>query len=121
MTDPANSLTDTLYYDGACPICRREINFLNKLKRPTLSLQDIHALTKDDQQTQNIPNRDVLLSILHLRTNEGEWHLGLDATVLAWNHTRWGWLLAPLRWPLIKVVADKAYARWAANRVCRLT
>jgi len=35
---------DTLYYDGSCPLCQREMSHLAKLKSDQLVLQDIHAL-----------------------------------------------------------------------------
>jgi predicted DCC family thiol-disulfide oxidoreductase YuxK len=35
-------MKETLYYDGACPLCAREMKHLAKLKRDSLNLVDIH-------------------------------------------------------------------------------
>jgi len=91
-------MLDTLYYDGKCPICSHEIRLLEKLKKSSLMLIDIHS--NDNQQDLFPPQ--TLLSKLHLHTSDGNWLKGLDATVKAWGHTKFGFLLLPLRWPLIK-------------------
>ena len=41
---------------------------------------------------------------------------GLDATHAAWQAVGRGWLYAPLRWPVIRIVADMAYNLFARNR-----
>lgn len=109
---------DTLFYDGKCSQCAAEIQLLARLKNQSLSLVDIH---KSNPEPQIISiNKNELLSILHLQTDQGFWLKGLDATVRAWRHTHFGWIIMPLRWPLIKKLADTVYYRWAQNRACRL-
>lgn len=106
---------DSLYYDGHCPLCRREIDLLTTLSDGALIAVDIHAMNPSMG-----PNEyDRRLAILHLQTAEGEWLTGLDATVRAWSHTRWGWILRPLRWPMFRTLADRVYASWAARRYAR--
>jgi len=61
-----------------------------------------------------------MLSVLHFRTIQGDWLTGLDATVTAWRHTPFGWILQPLRWYGVRIIADKLYSYWANKRVCRL-
>ena len=60
------------------------------------------------------------LETLHLRTAEGDWLTGVDATVRAWSHTHWGVLFKVLRWPLIGPMTDAAYRYWARKRYRRL-
>ncbi|MEO0369540.1 MAG: DUF393 domain-containing protein [Pseudomonadota bacterium] len=113
----------TLFYDGRCPICAHEISLLRKLKNEALDLIDIHTIKdesafSDLDQSQDIKTQ--LLTILHLRADNGTWLKGLDATVAAWRHTAIGFLLLPLRWPLIKPIADTLYYRWANKRVCNV-
>ena len=43
-TESCNTEQETLYYDGACPLCAREMKHLAKLKRDSLTLVDIHGL-----------------------------------------------------------------------------
>jgi predicted DCC family thiol-disulfide oxidoreductase YuxK len=103
-----------LYYDGQCPLCAREMQHLRRLKSDALSLVDIHALDLDE------PIKQARLQILHLELEGGEFITGVDASVGAWRYTRVGWLLAPLRWPLVRPIVDWVYAKWAQRRYEKL-
>jgi predicted DCC family thiol-disulfide oxidoreductase YuxK len=107
-------MNDTLYYDGQCPLCKREVGRLREISSG-LALCDIHDL--DDA---GLPSRDQLLRQLHLRTAKGEFLTGLEANVAAWQHTRIGWLWRVLQWPLIRPVASRCYNLWARRRYQRL-
>ena len=108
------TVKNTLYYDGQCPLCTREIAKLREVS-DGLELCDIHHV--DDQR---LPDRDTLLRELHYRDADGSLLVGLDANVAAWQHTRWGWLWRVLQWPLVRPLAERAYARWARQRYQRL-
>lgn len=41
---------------------------------------------------------------------------GLDVTYHAWRIVGRGWLIAPLRWPVIRWFSDKIYLWFARNR-----
>lgn len=103
---------DTLYYDASCALCSKEIGFVAKHQYGHLQLLDIHTETPSELSHQ----KDAMLKILHLYKKEGHCMLGLDATVEAWSHTPYGWLVRFLRWPLIKPAADKVYFAWANTR-----
>lgn len=121
---------DTLYFNGACALCRAEIDKLQSHNNGTLCVVDIHGLadtqsltdtqSMDDDAKQSSteysnsqsPNKAQLLDKLHLQTSDGQWLTGLEANVAAWQHTRHGkyWrllLLAP-----IKPFATLAYELW---------
>jgi len=57
---------ETLYYDGACPLCAREMKHLAKLKRDSLDLVDIH---KTDI-TNEMPSKEDMLLNLHLKRGD---------------------------------------------------
>ena len=99
----------TLYYDGRCSMCSKEIHLLKKFKNSKLELVDIWQVEID------IP-RFKLLRILHMRTSDGTWLTGLDANVAAWKHTQFGFLFSFLRWPLIKPIVDNVYHYWVKKR-----
>jgi len=103
---------DTLYYDGHCPLCLREIKALVRLRDEQLQLVDVHSYEPAPEE----PTRESMLLRLHLRTSDGTWLNGVDATVQAWSHTRWGFMFKPLRWPLLAPLADRAYNFWARRR-----
>ena len=105
---------ETLYYDGACPLCRFEITQLIKLVDNNIAFQDVHSLVLDPVEVES------RLKILHLETAEGLILKGLDANVAAWQHTRLGFLFRILRWPLVRQFADVVYKYWAHRRFERL-
>ncbi|AOY89143.1 thiol-disulfide oxidoreductase [Marinobacter salinus] len=104
---------DTLFYDGSCPLCAREIRTLRKLQDGTLIFADIHEQQGDNQ---GLPSHELLLRRLHLMTRTGEWVIGLHANVRAWSHTRFGFLFKPLLWPIIFPTASRIYEGWADRR-----
>ena len=107
--------TAELYYDGHCPLCSIEMRHLKQHKRDSLTLTDIHQAAHLNQKTK----RD-FLTRLHLRKPDGEMLSGLDASVYAWQQTRFGFLWSLLRWPLVKPLADVVYDKWAKRRFDRL-
>ena len=102
---------ETLYYDGACPLCAREMKHLSKLKHESLDLVDIHSI----EFTKGMPSKATLLLTLHLKRGD-EWVTGADANVAAWQHTSVGFLWRWLRWPVIRRIVDPIYAFWAKRR-----
>ena len=103
---------DILYYDGQCPLCAKEIQWLKKYNTGLLAFADIHQSPDAPSST----SKTEMLQRLHLLTSEGIWVIGLDATVRSWSHTPYGCLLKPLRWPIIKPIADLLYQYWAIKR-----
>jgi len=99
---------DTLYYDGACPLCSAEIDKLAKYSNDGLRLQDIHALNDGEAGL----DKALLLARLHLQTADGEWVTGLSANIRAWQHTRFGALWRLLDWPLIDRLSRRCYEAW---------
>lgn len=103
---------DTLYYDGACPLCNAEIKKLRKHSKHALILRDIHEL----EESEATPDKALLLSRLHLKTAEGEWITGLRANIRAWHHTPFRHLWRILDWPLISPVSHWFYEFWLRKR-----
>ena len=109
---------DTLYFDGACPLCRREIRLLRRLTRGRLLLVDVHQLRDIDPEADR-PDPEAMLRLLHLQTGEGRWLVGLDANIRAWQHTRWGLFWRLLAIPPLRGLAEQVYRRWASRRYAR--
>lgn len=103
---------DTLYYDGACPLCRAEIDKLAKFSDRRLTLKNIREL--DDAETGL--DKTLLLARLHLKTGDGEWVTGLSANIRAWQHTRFGPLWRLLDLPLIDRFSRRGYETWLRRR-----
>lgn len=110
----------TLLYDGACPLCLREVKGLKRRdQRGAIRFVDLNAPDYDPQRWGGISYRDGMARIHALRS---------DGTVLrdvavfreAYRLVGLGWLYAPTAWPLIAPIVDRIYAIWASQRL-RLT
>lgn len=105
----------TIFYDGTCPLCDKEMKHLQKYdQQGNLSFVDI----MDDDFSQKYPKLEwqALNDRIHGITEDGTILIGLDATHRAWSEVGKGWVYAPLRWPVIRYFADKAYLIFAKNR-----
>ena len=108
--------TLTIFYDGFCPLCVREMAQLRQLDPAG------KALTLVDIQQADMPvlypqidaaeAGRILLSL----TADGRILRGLDSTHAAWSAVGKGHRTAFLRWPVIRWFADKIYLWFAANR-----
>ncbi|MEM1110628.1 MAG: DUF393 domain-containing protein [Pseudomonadota bacterium] len=107
--------TATLYYDGACPLCTREMDKLGPMAEG-LTLTDVHTLPESEEG----PSRRELLENLHYQSPDGELLVGLEANVAAWQHTRHAWAWRLLLLPVIRQFAEIGYRLWARWRYRRL-
>lgn len=104
----------TVFYDGTCPLCAKEMKALKQRDAKQ------HIITVDiyseafDAYPQIDPEQ--ANTILHALNDKGELLLGLDVTHRAWQLVGRGWLYAPLRWRVVKPVADWLYLKFAKNR-----
>ncbi|MGE6790547.1 Predicted thiol-disulfide oxidoreductase YuxK, DCC family [Pseudomonas guineae] len=98
----------TLYYDGDCPLCAREIRLLRKrASTERLSLIDISQ--SDFQAEATGHSKETLQNRLHAHFADGQWVTGLDATLWSWRAAgldRWA---APLTWPALRPLLEFGY------------
>ena len=109
IIDMVNSSKTTLYFDGQCPLCSREIAKLKKSVLEPISFVDIHEadLSKTD--------KTLFLKKLHL-FRDGEVEVGFKANLSLWIATRYGWLFAVFKVPLVFELCDAIYDFWAKHR-----
>jgi predicted DCC family thiol-disulfide oxidoreductase YuxK len=104
----------TVFYDGTCPLCAKEMKALKQrdakqqIKTVDIYSEAFAAYPQIDHEQAN--------TILHALNEKDELLLGLDVTHRAWQLVGRGWLYAPLRWRIIKPVADWLYLKFASNR-----
>ncbi|MBQ4837815.1 thiol-disulfide oxidoreductase DCC family protein [Pseudoalteromonas luteoviolacea] len=104
----------TIFYDGTCPLCVKEMAALTKRDNSNrILIVDIYS-EEFGRYPEIDPNKANL--ILHALDMHGNLLLGLDVTYNAWRLVGMGWLYAPLRWPVVRPVADKLYLAFAKNR-----
>ncbi|HHF0508604.1 TPA: thiol-disulfide oxidoreductase DCC family protein [Vibrio antiquarius] len=104
----------TIFYDGTCPLCAKEMHALKRrYVKQAIKIVDIYS---DDFSDYPQIDAQKANTILHALNDNNELILGLDVTHRAWQLVGRGWLYAPLRWPLLKPIADWLYLRFANNR-----
>jgi len=105
-----------LLYDGACPFCRREVDFLRRRNhRLLLRFEDISDPQFDPAKyglTKEEVNR-----VLHGVRPDGAVVRGMAAIREAYRAVGLGWITAPTAWPGIRWIADRAYEAFARNRI----
>lgn len=115
----------TLLYDGGCPLCVREVRFLQRRDRrlhgdhPRIACIDIDARDYEPAAHHNISYREAMGRI-HAITADGAVLRDVAVFRQAYSLIGLGWVYAPTRWPLLGPLADRAYDLWARWRL-RLT
>jgi 3-demethoxyubiquinol 3-hydroxylase len=123
-TDPKESAPAlTVLYDGACPLCRREIGVYRGLQsRTPVCFADV------SDAAQPLPDgttREQLLARFHVRDAEGRMLSGAQAFLALWDALPgWRWLARVGRLPGVAWALERFYRlflqvrptlqRWAA-------
>ncbi len=110
----------TVLYDGACPLCLREVKFLKRRDRlGRLAFVDIDHDAYDPGQWKGISYREAMARIHAIRA-DGEVIQDVAVFREAYHCVGLGWIYAPTAWPWVGVFIDQIYRIWAAQRL-RLT
>jgi len=105
-----------VFYDGDCPLCVREINFLKRRdKRQRVRFTDL-ADPAFDADALGL-SWDAFMARIHGRLPDGRWVEGVEVFRRVYGAVGLGWLLAPTRVPGLKQLADLAYRVFAKNRL----
>lgn len=108
-----------LFFDGACPLCAREVRFLRRLDAGGRVLfTDISDPAFDARALGKRP--EDLMASLHARLPDGSWLDGVNSFRAVYSAVGLGPLVAVSRLPGIAWALDRAYALFAKNRL-RLT
>lgn len=106
-----------ILFDGECPLCSREIAMLRRLDRGRgrIEFDDIAAPSFDaaDYGVEHA----ALSARIHARLPDGRLIEGVEVFRRAYAAVGLGWLVAPTRWPLLRNLAEAAYAVFAKNRL----
>jgi predicted DCC family thiol-disulfide oxidoreductase YuxK len=104
-------------YDGDCPLCSREIRFLERRDRGRgrIQFEDI-AHPNFEPAVYGLDAREVMARI-HGVLPDGSVVEGVEVFRQAYTAVGLGWLMAPTRWPGLRRVADLASRIFARNRL----
>ncbi len=105
-----------LLYDGGCPFCGREVQWLKQRDGPGhLALEDISAPSFDPSPYGL--SHDEVFATLHAVLPDGRIVRGVDAVAAAYRAVGLGWVVAITRPRVLHAVFDGVYRLFARNRI----
>ncbi|MBS2020041.1 MAG: DUF393 domain-containing protein [Deltaproteobacteria bacterium] len=108
-----------VFFDGACPLCRREIGMLRRLdRRSAIRFTDIAEPSFDAVAVGR--TQSDLMARIQARLADGTWIDGVEVFRRLYAAVGFGPLVAVTRVPGISHLMDAAYGWFAKNRL-RLT
>lgn len=114
----ANAWKIKLLFDGDCPLCVREVNFLRKKdnRRGLVAFTDIAA---DDYAPEANGGIDYATAMgrIHAVLPDGTTIQNVEVFRRVYAVLGMGWVYAPTGWPVIGPVVDWVYGIWANWRL----
>jgi len=105
----------TLLYDGLCPICAREVNFMRRRDREgRLAFVDI--ADPDFEPRRYGTDLATVMAAMHGVLPDGKLVVGLEVFRRAYALLGLNWLVAWTDWPLLRPVANLGYRLFARVR-----
>lgn len=105
----------TLFFDGQCPLCRREIHWLQQKHLP-VRIAYVDISTEDFRQTRGEDQYEAMMRVLHLQDAQGNWYLGMDASRYLYRQLGYTTWVAFSELPLLRQICNLAYAAFARIR-----
>ena len=107
-----------LLYDGECPLCLREVNFLQKRDagRGLIAFVDIADDHYSPEENGNI-SFETAMGRIHAILPDGTSIKNLEVFRRVYDILGLGWIYAITRLPIIGSLADKLYGFWADWRL----
>ncbi len=107
-----------LLYDGECPLCVREVNFLTKQDagRGIVDFVDIADLNYDPQDNAGI-DFATAMGRIHAVLPNGTVIKNVEVFRRVYEELGMGWIYAITKVPLLGAIADWLYSIWADWRL----
>ena len=107
-----------LLYDGACPLCVREVNFLKRKDgdRGLIKFVDIAADDYDPADNAGI-DFETAMGRIHAVLPNGEIIQNVEVFRQTYDILGIGWIYAITKLPLVGGLADALYGIWADYRL----
>lgn len=105
-----------VFYDGGCPLCRREMALLRRLdRRGLIQFTDIADPAFDAARLGR--SFDELMGEIHGRLPDGTWIKGVDVFRRLYGAVGFRRLVAISRWHGVRQALDVAYRLFARHRL----
>lgn len=114
---PATTWHVEVFYDGACPLCMREIALLRRRDRKhrRIRFTDISA-AEFSAESYGKPRR-AFVDRIQGRLPDGTWIEGVEVFRRLYGAVGFAWLIPLTRLPIIRHLLDAAYRVFARNRL----
>ena len=115
---PSPSWKIKLLYDGACPLCLREVNFLQKRDagRGLINFVDITCDRYNPEENGGI-DFETAMGRIHAVLADGRVIKNVEVFRQVYETLGMGWVYAATKWPLVGSVVDFLYGIWADWRL----
>lgn len=105
-----------VFYDGDCPLCRREIDMIRRIdKRERVQFTDIAAAEFDPADYGK--TMATLMAEIHGRLPTGEWIIGVEVFRKLYGAVGFVWLVPASRLPGVRHALDLGYRVFAKQRL----
>ena len=106
----------TIFFDGECPLCKREVDFLkSKNQKRSLKLIDINCSDFDLYFNYGITYKQAMERI-HALKSDGSIITDIEVFQEAYKLIGFGWIYAPTKLPIIDKLIEFIYRLWAKYR-----
>lgn len=107
-----------LLYDGDCPLCLREVNFLQTKDkgRGLIDFVDIAAADYDPAAHGNV-SFEAAMDRIHAVLADGTVIQNVEVFRQVYTILGMGWIYAPTQWPILGPGVDLLYSIWANWRL----
>ncbi|HHP7244249.1 MAG TPA: thiol-disulfide oxidoreductase DCC family protein [Elainellaceae cyanobacterium] len=107
-----------LLYDGECPLCLREVEFLKRRDagQGRIAFVDISDENYDPEQHEGIDFESAMGQI-HAVLPDGTVITDLEVFRRVYEILGIGWIYAPTRLPILRPIANAIYGIWAKWRL----
>ncbi len=111
----------TVFYDGGCPLCRREIDHYRRIDREA-RIRWLDITRECEELAIYGVTENASMARLHVFDRDGFWHTGAYGFAAMWAELpRYRWLAWALRRARFLPVLDilyRPFARWRLKRRC---
>lgn len=118
QTPAASEWQIKLLYDGDCPLCLHEVNFLQK-KDAGRGLVSFIDIADDSYVAAENGGVDFATAMgrIHAVLPDGTVIKNVEVFRRIYSILGIGWIYAPTRWPIVGPLVDQLYAIWANLRL----
>ena len=112
-----NLIKLTIFFDGGCPLCKREVDFLqSRNQKGYLSFIDINSSDFSLDSEYGISYKQAMERI-HALKSDGSVIKDIKVFQEAYSLIGLGWIYAPTKLPILDIFIEFIYGLWAKYRL----